>query len=152
MIGIDPLHTLEKILMTEIKTESSSNQPRILITGVSGLIGTILLKYLTETYSNRYQVFGLDLNINISSRYQANNNDDLQVETVLPFSSEKFFQCDVTDRIKLHHIIAEQKIDIIIHLAAVLEDDPDHAKIFRVNTEGTKNVFEARKFSSFIFI
>jgi len=138
--------------MTEIKTESTLNQQRILITGVSGLIGTFLFNYLTETYPNKYQVFGLDRHTNISPRYQAANKNDLQVKTILPLSKDKFFQCDVTDRIKLHQIIAEQKIDVIIHLAAVLEDDPDHQKILRVNVEGTKNVFEAREFSSFIFI
>jgi nucleoside-diphosphate-sugar epimerase len=138
--------------MTDINTEASLNQQRILITGVSGLIGRILFNYLTEKYPNKYQVFGLDRHTNISSRYQVENNKDLQVETTLPLSTDKFFQCDVTDRIKLHQIIEEQKIDIIIHLAAVLENDPDHQKILHVNIEGTKNVFEARKFSSFIFI
>jgi len=131
--------------MTEIKSQSSSNQEQILITGVSGLIGRILFKYLTETYPNKYQVFGLDRHANISSRYQPENNKDLQVETIPPLSTHKFFQCDVTDRIKLHRIIQEQKIDIIIHLAAVLENDPDHQKILHVNIEGTKNVFEARE-------
>jgi nucleoside-diphosphate-sugar epimerase len=139
--------------MTDINTEASLNQQRILITGVSGLIGRILFNYLTETYPNKYQVFGLDRHTNISSRYPTgDNNNNLQVDTILPLSTDKFFHCDITDRIKLHQIIAEQKIDIIIHLAAVLEKDPDPEKILHVNIEGTKNVFEARKFTTFIFI
>ncbi len=128
------------------------NQQRILITGVSGLIGRILFNYLTKTYPNKYQVFGLDRHTNMSPRYQAANNNNLQVATILPFSKDKFFECEITDRIKLHQIIQEQKIDTVIHLAAILEKDPDYQKILHVNVEGTKNVFQARKFSTFIFI
>jgi nucleoside-diphosphate-sugar epimerase len=137
--------------MTEINTESSSNQQRILITGVSGLIGRILFNHLINTYPTKYQVFGLDQHTNVSSRYQGKNDEIIELATILPLSLDKFFQCDITDRNKLHEIIQEQKIDIIIHLAAVLETHPDLEKISRVNIEGTKNVFEARKSSSFIF-
>lgn len=41
---------------------------------------------------------------------------------------------------KLHKLIEDQKIGIIIHLAAVLEDHPDLEEILH----GTKNVFKAR--------
>jgi UDP-glucose 4-epimerase len=138
--------------MSEINLESSSNQEHILITGVSGLMGRILFNHLTKTYPDKYQVFGVDQHMNISSRYQIQYDENRPVEP-LPLSSDKFFQCDITDRRKLYEIIQKQKIDIIIHLAAVLETDPDLEKISRVNIEGTKNVFEARKNSlSFIFI
>jgi len=138
--------------MAEIKMESSSNEERILITGVSGLIGRILFNYLTETYPTKYQVFGLDQHMNISQRYQDRNNENLQIKTILPIPSEKFFQCDITDRMKFYQIIQEQKIDIIIHLAAILETHPDKDKLLHVNIEGTKNVFEARKSSYLLFL
>ncbi len=125
-------------------SERNCNQQRILITGVSGLIGRILFNYLTKMYTNKYQIFGLDLHMNISSRYQANNEENLQVERILPISTDKFFQCDITDRKKFYEIVEEQQIDIIIHLAAVLETHPDIEQISRVNIQGTKNVFEAR--------
>ncbi|CAF3516906.1 unnamed protein product [Rotaria sp. Silwood1] len=132
--------------MTEIydnKLEVSSNQQRILITGVSGLIGRILFNYLTEKYPIKYKIFGLDQHLNISPRYQSVNNDDPKIKPILPIPLDKFFQCDITDRIKLHEIIKEQKIEIIIHLAALLENHPDIEKISHVNIDGTKNVFEA---------
>ncbi len=104
-------------------SEINSNKQKILITGVSGLIGRILFNYLTKTYPDKYQIFGLDQHMNISSRYH-------QVETIYPLPLDKFFQCK-----------------IIIHLAAVLEKHPDLDTISRVNIQGTKNVFEAREFS-----
>jgi len=57
---------------------------------------------------------------------------------------DKFLQCDITDRKKLHQIIKKQKLDIVIHLAGVLEFHPDPERILHVNIQGTKHVFEAR--------
>ncbi len=109
------------------------------------MIGRILFNYLTKTYTDKYQIFGLDQHLNISSRYQTDNEKNHQVETIYPLALDKFFQCDITDRIKLFQIIEEQQIEIIIHLAAVLQKHPDLDKISRVNIQGTKNVFEARE-------
>ena len=132
--------------MNERNLPHSSNKKRILITGVSGLIGRILFNYLT----NQYEVFGLDRHMNISSRYQDKTQDFHQtIERKYPLSKEKFFECDITHREKLHQFIEEQKIEIIIHLAAVLETHPDLDYIYYVNIQGTKNVFEARM--SFLF-
>ena len=133
---------MSKINFNEMK--SSLEEQRILITGVSGLIGRILFNHLTKTYHTKYQVFGLDQHMNISSRYQSSNHDPHQVETRFPLALDKFFECDITDRTKLYQIIGENKIDTIIHLAAVLETNSDPDKISRVNIQGTKNVFDAR--------
>lgn len=147
-----------RIDMTEINKnfmESCSNQQRILITGVSGLIGAILFNHLTENYSRKYQVVGLDQHVNLSTRYQSTNVTSQEIKKVLPIPADKFFQCDITDRMKLHKIIEEQKIDIIIHLAALLEYHPDLENLSYVNINGTKNVFEARTISSkysFLFL
>jgi nucleoside-diphosphate-sugar epimerase len=139
--------------MSEINSnriETSSDQQRILVTGVSGLIGQVIFNYLTKTYPTKYQVFGLDQHMKPSSRYQLETNDDSNFEPTLNLPSDRFFQCDITDRTKLHHFIEEQKIEIIIHLAAVLENHPDIEKISRVNIDGAKNVFEARQFYYFV--
>lgn len=63
------------------------------------------------------------------------------------FPPDRFFECDITDQHRLYQIIAKQKVDIIIHLAAVSETDPDPERIFHVNVQGTKNIFEARQYS-----
>lgn len=126
--------------MNERNLPQLLNKKRILITGVSGLIGRILFNHLTDHHSNQYEVFGLDQHTHISSRY-ANQS----IESTYPLSQEKFFQCDITDRDKLHQFIANEHIEIIIHLAAVLETHPDLDYIYHVNIQGTKNVFEARR-------
>ncbi|CAF1412625.1 unnamed protein product [Adineta steineri] len=125
------------------KINFSSHPQRILITGVSGLVGRILFNHLTLTYSTKYEVFGLDQHLNISSRYQSQNINNENIKTILSIPSDKFFQCDITNREKLYEIIQEQKIEIIIHLAAILENHPDIEKISYVNIVGTKNIFEA---------
>jgi nucleoside-diphosphate-sugar epimerase len=126
------------------KMASSTSRRRVLITGVCGLVGRVFFDYLTKTHPTKYEVFGIDLHLNVSSRYRSqNNNDSLKSQWSPP--EHRFFQCDVTDRIKFHRIIEEQQIEMIVHLAAVLEDDPDVDKITRVNIEGTRNAFEARQ-------
>ena len=120
------------------------DQERILVTGVSGLIGRILFNHLQNTSRTQRQVFGLDQHMNISSRYQSTSHDPQQIEATFPLPMDRMFQCDITDRTRLHRLVEENQIGIIIHLAAVLESDPDVEKISRVNIEGTKNVFEAR--------
>src|SRR5689334_9573515 len=122
---------------------SSTSPIRVLITGVSGLVGRAFFDYLTKTHPTKYEVFGMDLHLNISSRYRFENNNDPSKTQWSP-PEHRFFQCDITDRIKVHRIVEEQQIEMIVHLAAVLEDDPDIDKITRVNIEGTRNAFEAR--------
>jgi UDP-glucose 4-epimerase len=85
--------------------------------------------------------------MNISTRYQAVHSDDLSKKKMLPVSVDKFFECDITDRTRLHQIIKEQRIQNIIHLAGVLESHPNLETISRVNIEGARNVFEARELS-----
>ena len=120
---------------------------RVLITGVSGLVGRRLFIHLTTQIPLKYEVYGLDITTNHSSRYEMEKvsvtDEDKQTTAIPP---DRFVQCDVTDREKLHRIIDELKIDIIIHLAVALPLETDPDTILRVNIEGTRNVFEARKF------
>ncbi|CAF2041275.1 unnamed protein product [Rotaria magnacalcarata] len=107
-------------------------------------MGRILFNYLAEKYPTKYQVFGIDQHLNISTRYQSINIDNIKIKSISSISTDKFFQCDVTDRTKLHQIIQEQKIEIIIHLAALLANYADIDKISHVNIDEPKNIFEAR--------
>lgn len=117
---------------------NETNMDRILITGVSGVVGRILFNHLIE----KYQVFGIDQHKNISTRYQKQNTENLPVETILPIRDECFFECDITDKQKLFEIVQRLNINIIIHLAAILEDHPDKDRLYRINVQGTKNIFE----------
>lgn len=118
-------------------TMTDASPRRVLITGVSGLIGRILFAHL----SKNCDVIGLDQHLNPSPRYQLDNEIPVQLEE-LPL--DRFFQCDVTDRSRLHGILREQNVRVVIHLAAVLESDTDPEKIRYVNLQGTKNILEAR--------
>ena len=127
---------------------ASSDQQRILITGVSDLIGRPLLRHLSENYPEKYYVIVLEQHKNLSPRYQLKNRRSAHDEKILSFPTDRFFRCDVTDKGRLHQIIKKQTIQIIIHLTAVLDTDPYAEKVSHVNIQGTKNVFEARQYSS----
>ena len=45
-------------------------------------------------------------------------------------------QCDVTDRQALHQILANLRIDIVVHLATLLETTADTERRLRVNING----------------
>ena len=118
-------------------------EKRILITGVSGFLGRLLFKHLTTQKPLKFDVYGLDITRDLSPRYA----QEKYVETgsTIAVSEDRFVQCDVTDRPTLHRILAELRIDIVIHLAALLETVTDTDKVLRVNIDGTRNVFDARK-------
>ena len=111
---------------------------RLLITGVSGLIGRILFAHLSE----HFDVIGLDQHFEPSPRYALENETNLRPEKL---TGARFFQCDVTDRSRLYQILREENVGTIIHLAAVLESETDLEKIRRVNIEGAKNILDARE-------
>ncbi|CAF0813391.1 unnamed protein product [Didymodactylos carnosus] len=59
-----------------------------------------------------------------------------------PIPSDKFFMCDITDKENITSIIQDNKFNIIIHLAAVLETETIE-NINRININGTRNVLDA---------
>ncbi|CAF1391887.1 unnamed protein product [Rotaria sp. Silwood1] len=112
---------------------------KILITGVSGLVGGILIEHLSK--NPNYDIYGIDKHIGLSIRYQIENiQTSKEQQPILP-SKEKFYICDITDRDKLLHIIVDNQINIIIHLAAVLEMETVD-EINRVNCDGTRILFD----------
>ncbi|CAF1263424.1 unnamed protein product [Rotaria sordida] len=112
---------------------------KILITGASGLIGGILIEHLSK--NPNYDIYGIDKHIGLSIRYQLENiKTSKEQQPILP-SKEKFYVCDITDRDKLSRIIQDNQINIIIHLAAVLERQTID-EINRVNCDGTSILFD----------
>ena len=128
--------------------ESSSKQ-RVLITGVSGLVGRILFTHLSTNSSSEYDFFGLDQHLKRSPRYELEPDSIPKRNDLLFISADQFIECDITDQQHFNQIIQYCQIDIIIHLAAVLETDPNPDRIFDVNIQGTKNVLQARLCSDF---
>ena len=123
--------------------ENEKKKQNLLITGVSGLIGRLYFFHLLKNKSNEYFIFGLDQHQSISSRYQFEcKNENIKQPESIPI--DHFIQCDITNRNELFEIIKNYQIDIIIHLAALLETEPNIEKILHVNIEGTRNILEAR--------
>lgn len=97
---------------------------KILITGVSGYVGSYVYKYL----SNSYNVVG--------TYYSTKLFDEL-------------FKVDITDKKQVRNVIDETNPDIIIHIAAdahskTCEDDPMNAHA--LNVDATKYIADvARK-------
>lgn len=112
---------------------------RILITGVSGLIGGILSQHLSK--SSNYSIYGIDKHVALSIRYQLENTSVSKDQQLILPKGDKFFICDILDKDELSRIVRDNKIQIIIHLAAVLETETVE-QIERINCIGTKIIFD----------
>jgi UDP-glucose 4-epimerase len=106
---------------------------RILVTGVSGMIGSHLLDCLIE---KNYEIVGID---DLSYGKIENIQPHLEADRF------KFYRVDVGDFDTLK--ILSKDIDIIVHLAAVKkvsELDSSMATL-KINVNGTENVLEAAR-------
>ncbi|CAF1226436.1 unnamed protein product [Rotaria sp. Silwood1] len=112
---------------------------KILITGASGLIAGILIKHLSN--NSNYDIYGIDKHIGLSTRYQLENTPTAEGQQPILPSKEKFYVCDITDEKQLSCIIQENHINIIIHLASLLETQTVE-KINYINCYGTKILFD----------
>jgi UDP-glucose 4-epimerase len=92
---------------------------RVLITGAAGYLGA----QLGQRLARRHEVLGLDIR----------QNDDL------PFTC---LGGDIRDP-ALADLIRERRIDVVVHLAAVLEDSGDRWRDYDIDVNGTRNVLDA---------
>jgi UDP-glucose 4-epimerase len=101
----------------------------ILITGGAGYIGSHVAEILIKKKKN---IFILD-NLSTGSKKLINKK-------------AKFYKVDILDIKKLKQIIINNKIDSIIHLAAVLsvgESEKKPKKYYKINVKGTKTILES---------
>ena len=104
----------------------------ILITGAAGFIGSHLANSLN---AKGHKVLGLD---NLSSKVHEDANrpkhlgEDIELRTI-----------DVTDEDKVIELFAEVRFDLIFHLAAELDLNPDYYRFFHTNVTGTALLVEA---------
>ena len=99
---------------------------KLLITGVSGLLGSNLAYYLRE----KYEVLGLF------------NSHEICMDGITSL------KCDLREKDQIEKIISNFAPDIVLHCAAqanvdICEDDPGEAKI--INVTATKNLVESIK-------
>ena len=110
----------------------------ILVTGGAGFIGSSTVK---ELLKQKHSVVGIDnLNDYYNPEFKKDNIKDFKI---------KFYEEDIRDYDKLDQIFSSNKIDKIIHLAAMVGVRPSIENPFvyeEVNVKGTMNILElARK-------
>ena len=94
---------------------------RFLITGINGLIGTVLRNALQQTHT----IYGLDLEGEFS---------------------EQVLSADISDYQQTAQVVKQfHPLDAIIHLAGDPRVDASWESVLRANIIGTRNIFEAAR-------
>jgi threonine 3-dehydrogenase len=132
--------SLSSFLLTFSRSYSSSTKlnPRILITGGLGQIGTELVQLLRKSYGGENVIL----------------SDVKRPPRELIAMGTKFYYADVTTYTTIERIVVEEGIDWIVHNASILsaagERNPQLA--LQVNVDGIQNVLElARRHNLRIF-
>lgn len=112
-------------------------QKKILVTGASGLVGHLVYKHLDGF--NNYEVYGADIQKGLSARYEMEKKLDKDPPK---FKINRYIEMDITDEDAVGKIFAANKFDVVIHLAAVLENATEE-QIQKVNIDGAKNIIDA---------
>jgi nucleoside-diphosphate-sugar epimerase len=96
-------------------------KPKLLITGINGLIGTVITGPLGEAYD----VYGVDINGSFSARV---------------------FQADIADYRQLSELFERiGAVRYVVHLAAETDINTAWSTILQKNIVGTRNVYEAAR-------
>ncbi len=108
------------------------SKQRVLITGISGFVGSYLADYLLT--KKNVEIFGVDI-----SATKVDNLENC-------FNKVQLFPCDLTDREAVRKLIKEVKPEKIFHLAGsafVGDSWLNPQKTFTVNVFGELNIFNA---------
>lgn len=114
---------------------------KILLTGASGYVASSLIPLLARSH----EVYGLA-------------NSKPEPETDCGKLLRGYFSADITDKNSLENIFSENKFDVVVHLAAIINtatciSPDDFDNLFKVNVGGTINLLRCaiKNNSSFIF-
>ncbi len=97
---------------------------KVLITGSSGYLGTLLTNYLT---SKKIPVTGIGLKKN---------------PTIAEGEYFTYYSCDVADKAKLASVFTEELPTHVIHLASTFNKVRDRKREYSVDIGGSKNILE----------
>ena len=97
------------------------NEKKVLITGAGGRIGNIICPILADIYNLRF----------------------FDTKKLKSIKNEEIFIGNILDMKSLQ--TAMEDIDVVIHLAAISDEDDFVNKILPINIQGTYNVLEAAK-------
>ena len=98
---------------------------RVLVTGGAGFLGTHVVEALLQTPGVALVVAG-----------------DVR-PPAQPVAGAVYDTCDVTDAGGILPVLRRHEIDVVIHLAAIVNPGTDHAMEYRVDEDGTRNVLDA---------
>jgi UDP-glucose 4-epimerase len=135
LINLNRLFMVNKLIYFKIKY---INKMQVLLTGGLGYIGSILA---VELIQNNYKVIIVD---NLSNSDIGVLDNIEKITTVKPL----FYQCDVTNKKKLHMIFNDNKIDAVIHLAgykSVSESVLNPLKYYENNVGGLLSLLKCMK-------
>jgi nucleoside-diphosphate-sugar epimerase len=111
--------------------------PRVLITGITGFVGSNLTRYLTKL--ENYSVVGVSRDPTKAKEHFSGE----KIEVIADYSASTF---------------NDQKVDVVIHLAGIAHDlggQYGPQDYYRINDEGTRRAFDEflkSKASKFIFV
>jgi GDP-4-dehydro-6-deoxy-D-mannose reductase len=108
---------------------------KILVTGISGFVGSFLTEYLLNCPTGPAgEVFGTFL-------------DEREFKNIRHIQNKiKLFKNDITSKDQISDLISKIKPDQVIHLAAIASAyDRDREKVFKINVRGTLNLLEGCK-------
>lgn len=98
---------------------------RVLITGGSGLLGTHVAAAL---------VAGPDVELVVAGDVRGPQH---------PLDGVVYEECDITQADALAPLLRKHGIDVVVHLAAIVNPGLDHALEYRVDVDGSRHVLEA---------
>lgn len=127
--------------MPKLETSVLKLKGPIVVFGAGGFIGVNLLKTLL---SYRDDVFGISSNPKNNWRFLANH-----------IKFKKLLQCDITDPLQVKDIVAREKPQTVINMAAygAYSKQREYKKIYETNFNALVNLIESLKeigFSSFV--
>lgn len=119
-------------------TENNSKKKTVLITGASGLIGQLIYQHLIQ-FPKQYSVYATDFHEDLSARFLMEKK---RGHAKPKFKTGYFIQADLTNKQDIRKIFTVAQFDVVIHLAAVLENSSVDL-IEKVNVQGAKNLLDA---------
>jgi UDP-glucose 4-epimerase len=115
--------------MDKNQTLKSPRKPNVLITGAAGYIGHMVCRRIANNRSQFGEVIGTDLRMPSPER---------------AFSGISYHPIDIRSK-KIGDIISANKIDVMVHLAAIVSPTPDMSRdfLYDVEVNGTRNLLDA---------
>lgn len=102
---------------------------KVLVTGSAGYLGRVFLNHLS---SRGYETVGLDIN-NSGAKDGA---------------ADRFYVCDITDRLRIIEIFSSERPDAVVHFASTFHRVRDREKEYAIDIGGSRNLFEAAHLTS----